>query len=116
MSESKEQQPAWAAPDWQQINSTIFAPNADGLSRFYFNVVSASEALKPGDTERIASMILREHNSHDALVAALKALEPYLSTEAQMLDYASLNEGRASGFDVASIKARKALALAEKES
>lgn len=46
-----------------------------------------------------------------ALYEALIALLPYLSTEAQLLDYASLNEGRASGFDVASVKARAALAL-----
>ena len=32
---------------------------------------------------------------------ALEALEPHLQTEAQMLDYASLNEGRASDFGVA---------------
>ena len=49
----------------------------------------------------------------ETLVAALRALEPYLSTEAEMLDAASLNEGRASGFDVASLKARAALSLAE---
>lgn len=49
-----------------------------------------------------------------ALYEALIALEPYLSTEAQLLDAASLNEGRASGFDMASVKARKSLALAGK--
>jgi len=48
-----------------------------------------------------------------ALYEALEALKPYLSTEAQMLDAASLNEGRAGGFDVASVKARAALALVD---
>lgn len=51
----------------------------------------------------------------DALYEALKALKPYLSTEAQMLDYASLNEGRAAEFDTASVKALAAIALADKE-
>lgn len=55
------------------------------------------------------ALIIRAVNNHDALVAALEALEPYLTDEAAMLDYASLNEGRASGFDVASVKARRAL-------
>lgn len=49
----------------------------------------------------------------EAMRAALVALLPYLSTEAQLLDYASLNEGRASGFDTASVKARAALKLAD---
>ena len=49
-----------------------------------------------------------------ALYAALIGLLPYLSTQVQLLDYASLNEGRASGFDTASVKAREALALATK--
>jgi hypothetical protein len=61
----------------------------------------------------LAAVILREHNAHGKLVEALRALKPYLTDEAQMLDAASLNEGRASGFDVASLKARAALALAE---
>lgn len=49
----------------------------------------------------------------EVLKHALNALLPYLSTEAQLLDDASLNEGRASRFDIASVRARKALALAE---
>lgn len=56
-----------------------------------------------------------EQNVTDELVKALEALEPHLNTEAQMLDYASLNEGRASDFGVASMKARRALALAKGE-
>ena len=48
----------------------------------------------------------------DKALDALAALEPYLTTEAQMLDSASLNEGRASSYDTASIKARKVLAEA----
>jgi hypothetical protein len=67
--------------------------------------------------EEMAREIQRAVNSYEPLVEALRALEPYLSTEAQLLDAASLNEGRASGFDMASVKARAALsALAEKES
>lgn len=46
-----------------------------------------------------------------ALYEAVMALLPYLSDRTQLLDYASLNEGRASGFDIASVKAREALAL-----
>ncbi|MGN6312888.1 MAG: hypothetical protein ACTHMO_03900 [Rhodanobacteraceae bacterium] len=46
------------------------------------------------------------------LLEALQALEPFLSTQSQMLDSASLNEGRASDFDVASMKARATIAKA----
>lgn len=69
-----------------------------------------------GTNQANARFIVRAVNSHETLVEALRALEPYLSTEAQLLDAASLNEGRASGFDMASVKARAALALAAKES
>lgn len=47
------------------------------------------------------------------LLEALKGLKPFLTTEAEMLDYASLNEGRAGEFDVASMKAHAAIAKAE---
>ena len=50
----------------------------------------------------------------DALVTAVNTLLPYLSTEAQLLDAASLNEGRASGFDMASVKVRAAIAEVER--
>jgi hypothetical protein len=70
-------------------------------------------ALNDAEAEEIqvnfADYICQAVNNHQALVDVLLALEPYLSTEAQMLDAASLNEGRASGFDIASVKARKAL-------
>jgi len=46
------------------------------------------------------------------LLAALRALEPYLATRQEMLNYASLNEGRASPFDIASVLAREAIAKA----
>lgn len=44
------------------------------------------------------------------LAGAAESMLPYLSTEDQLLDYASLNDGRAAGFDTASVKMRKALA------
>lgn len=66
---SKEQ-PAYAAPDWKQINQTLFATDEDGLVRFSFNIVSAS--VPSGDLEQLLSMIVREHNSHAALVAAVR--------------------------------------------
>jgi hypothetical protein len=53
--------------------------------------------------EANAALIIKQ------LREALQGLEPYLSTEEQMLDYASLNDGRASGFGVASLNARAAL-------
>lgn len=69
-----------------------------------------------------AAFIVEAVNSYDslrdrcnALEVALRGLLPYLSTEAQLLDYASMNEGRASGFDMASVKAREALAEGEEE-
>lgn len=67
---------------------------------------------RSSESEANAEFIVRAANNYDALVEALEALEPYLTDEAAMLDYASLNEGRASGFDTASIKARRALSIA----
>lgn len=63
----------------------------------------------------VADVLVRLANqsvAFDRLVEALETLEPYLATKADMLDYASLNEGRASGFDTASMKAREALHFA----
>jgi hypothetical protein len=66
--------------------------------------------------EANAALIVKAVNALDRHLAiikqlreALQGLEPYLSTEEQMLDYASLNDGRASGFGVASLNARAAL-------
>lgn len=64
---------------------------------------------RSSESEANAKFIWLAANNHYALVEALEALEPYLTDEAAMLDYASLNEGRAAGFDVASMKARSAL-------
>lgn len=50
----------------------------------------------------------------DLLGESLKVLEaflPYLSTETEMLDYASLNEGQASHWNVLSIQAREVIAM-----
>jgi hypothetical protein len=45
------------------------------------------------------------------LAEAIQSIEPYLSTQTELLDHAASNEdGRASGYDVASVKCRKALA------
>lgn len=63
----------------------------------------------PGEDESDANARLIA--AAPALYEALKALLPYLTDKTQLLDYASLNEGRASGFDVASVKAREAIAL-----
>lgn len=51
--------------------------------------------------------------SAPALLAACKAILPYLSTETEVLDDAAMNEGRASGYGSASLKLRAAIALAE---
>lgn len=42
-------------------------------------------------------------------VDALRAFEPLLTTEAELLDNASLNDGRASEWDMACQKARRVL-------
>lgn len=55
------------------------------------------------------------HAAAEQMKDALEGLLPYLSTEAQLLDYASLNEGQASSFDTASVKARAALSAAKGE-
>lgn len=62
---SKEQ-PEYAKPDWQQINNTV---HRDG--QFLF-AISSGVLLKPGESEQVLSMIVREHNSHAALVDAVR--------------------------------------------
>jgi hypothetical protein len=44
------------------------------------------------------------------MAEAIDGMNPYLATEASMLDNASLNEGQACHYDVASLKVRKVLA------
>ena len=43
------------------------------------------------------------------LVRAVEALLPFLSTEEELLNYASLNDGKTSPFDCASLAVRRAL-------
>lgn len=50
------------------------------------------------------------------MLEALEALKPFLSTESEMLDDASLNEGRAGQWGLASMKARRAIAKAKGQS
>ncbi len=52
----------------------------------------------------------------EEIVEAAKALLPYLPTKADMLNDASMNEGRASTFNVAGCRLRSALGTALKES
>ena len=68
-------------------------------------------AFGPTETER--EQRARLIAAAPELLEALIALLPYLSDQAQLLDGAACNEGRASGFDVASVRARAALAKAE---
>lgn len=82
---------------------------------FGYVVACISGASTSGRRDKENSrFIVQAANAHDELLAAVKgaleaynAMEPYLSTRAQLLDYASLNEGRASGFDIASVKMRE---------
>ena len=67
---------------------------------------------KAAEIESLRADLAAVTEQRDKALDALAALEPYLTTEAQMLDSASLNEGRASSYDTASIKARKVLAEA----
>jgi hypothetical protein len=62
---------------------------------------------KPGDLNR------RKLELFDEALAAIQAIEPYLATRAEVLDGASLNEGRASGYGVASLALREVLAKAK---
>ena len=55
--------------------------------------------------EANAALIKSAPDLYEALVELL----PFLSEERELLDFASLNEGRASPFDTASVKARAAL-------
>ncbi len=49
----------------------------------------------------------------DKLADSIRSLLPFLETHGQVKDYASLNDGRASDFGTASLKAREALAEVE---
>lgn len=54
----------------------------------------------------------REVERLQAIEAAARQMLPYLTDENEMLDYASLNDGRASEYDVASVALLKALTAA----
>jgi hypothetical protein len=56
---------------------------------------------------KIKSKVERLEAENAELMGALKVLLPFLSTEAQLLDNASLNDGVACEFDTASVHARK---------
>jgi hypothetical protein len=60
-----------------------------------------------------AELIVRAANVHADLVSACRAMLPYLPDQAQLLDYAATNDGRASGYDVAAMKIREALRRCE---
>ena len=62
-------------------------------------------------TRMAASMEIEERQAAEIarLRGLLESLLPYLQTESEMLDYASLNEGRASEIGVLSMKVRREL-------
>lgn len=49
----------------------VCSSHGELVNRFSFNVQGYCGRLAPGEAEQIASMILREHNSHAALVEGL---------------------------------------------
>lgn len=113
MSESKEQQPEYAAPNWKQINATIYQLVDDGaghqVNRFSFNVQSNNRQLKPGEAEQIAAMILREHNSYEALVWAIRDVRERHKAKAKACNFDDCGCPDCEALE-------PALALAEEES
>ena len=56
---------------------------------------------------RIAAPLTLEEEA----ISALVAIEPFLSNEEEFLNYAAMNDGQASSFDVASMRVRRVLGL-----
>lgn len=75
-----------------------YNPERDGC----LVVVTDGDYVKFSDYERMKRRL-------ESAVDALRAFEPLLTTEAELLDNASLNDGRASEWDMACQKARRVL-------
>jgi hypothetical protein len=65
-----------------------------------------------GRAKANAAFIVRAVNAHTALLDACKAIEPYLPTDSEILDYAATHNGETSGRGVAARLIRAAVALA----
>lgn len=84
----------------------VSTPRELAIARRFAACWSACEGIS---TEALEAGAVKE------LVEVGKRAEPYLPSESEMLDYASLNEGRASGAGVAGSLLRAAISKAEPE-
>lgn len=118
MSESK---PEYAAPNWTHLAAIVYQPAKDATGndadRFEFAVSSRNDLLKPGEAQQIASMIVREHNSHEALVEALRRSRDWMKEPmGGGLLHERFDDKKTCEADCLRCAVNAALALAEKES
>jgi len=111
-------------PEGVQATARPWRIQSRGIDRIYDVIVNESGEKRIAsvgvstvgipESKANGQLIVAAVNSYDAMLGVLKALEPYLVTHNEMLNDASMNEGRVSGFALASMKARDAIAVAER--
>lgn len=109
---------AWCAyEDADGFCGHVCSSHGELVNRFSFNVQGYCGRLKPGEAEQIASMILREHNSHEALVEALRRSRDWMKEPmGGGLLHERFGDDKTCEADCLRCTVNAALALAEKES